>query len=127
MLRTLVATLLSATFAFQMLAADTVACTGSAETAAMPGMNMANEGSAPDHTGHQLPCDEPVTAPSCLLMAPCTASFVGAVATRRERALARQSAGAATAVPVYGDRRRFASRFKWERGCRECGESGGSA
>jgi hypothetical protein len=81
MLRTLVATLLSATFAFQMLAADTVACTGSAETAAMPGMNMANEGSAPDHTGHQLPCDEPVTAPSCLLMAPCTASFVGAVAT----------------------------------------------
>jgi hypothetical protein len=74
MIRPLVATLLSATFAFQVLAADTVACTGSAEAAAMPGMNTASEGSAADHTAHQLPCDEPVTAPTCLMMALCAAS-----------------------------------------------------
>ena len=80
MIRTLVATLLSATFAFQMLVADTVACTRAAEAAAMPGMNMGSEGSAADHPAHALPCDEPVTAPSCLLMAPCTVSFVGAIA-----------------------------------------------
>ena len=100
MIRTLVATVLSATLACQMLVADRAACVASRNVRiqsstppgayvpprAMAGMHMATTpiGSAELSSesvarGGRLaspPCHEPTGAASCLLMPACVASFV---------------------------------------------------
>jgi hypothetical protein len=100
MTRTLVATLLSASFAFQILVAERVACTtagsgGSASSAmpaaggAMPAMagmdrglpmstpaSPSGESSAPERVPHHPPCDQATSPVTCQLMAPCAVLFV---------------------------------------------------
>jgi hypothetical protein len=89
MIRSLVATLVSATFAFQMLGAEGVACvtSGSAEDvtmAAMLGMDAAlamtpppaSQGATQEDYPHHAPCDQPTVPASCQLMAPCAVSFI---------------------------------------------------
>lgn len=89
MRRSLVATLVSATFALQMLVAEGVACvtSGSAEDvtmAAMPGTDAAmavmppppSHGATQQDHPHHPPCDQPTVPASCQLMAPCAVSFI---------------------------------------------------
>lgn len=89
MTRTLVATLLSATFALQMLVVEGVACVasgsaGDAAMAAMPGMDAAmavmppppSHGATHRDDPHHPPCDQPTVPVSCQLMAPCAVSLL---------------------------------------------------
>ena len=91
MTRTLVATLVFTTFAFQMLVAESVACAttvgvGEGQTLAMPGMDMSGSDMANPAASHHAsqgtethhpPCDQPTVPTSCQLMAPCAVSFIG--------------------------------------------------
>jgi len=100
----LLATLLSASFALQLLLAsggaacvlpgheahsDAMAAMAMAESA-MPGMDMAAmdmgtrsepRTGAPADAADHVPCDQPTTAAGCLVMGPCAVAFIAVAST----------------------------------------------